>query len=80
MKINDKIYDILKWVAMIALPALSVCVTSIMSAVGVDPSAVSATGTIITALAVFLGTLIGVSTISYYKKDNSSSSDSEIDG
>ena len=65
MKIPDKVYDILKWVVMIVLPALATFYTAIALIWGLPyAEAIPAT---ITALAAFLGALIGVSTKAYNK-------------
>lgn len=68
MKLPDKVYDILKWVCLIVLPA---CATlySVMSGIWGFPYGEQIVGTI-TAVGAFLGTLIGVSakTISDEKK------------
>lgn len=59
MKLPDKVYDILKWVCLIVLPA---CATlySVMSGIWGFPYGEQIVGTI-TAVGTFLGTLIGVS-------------------
>lgn len=55
----DKLYDVLKWVCLILLPALATAVGAIGSAFGWDMTEVCVGG--ITALATILGGLIGVS-------------------
>lgn len=59
MKLPDKVYDILKWICLIVLPA---CATlySVMSGIWGFPYGEQIVGTI-TAVGTFLGTLIGVS-------------------
>ena len=65
MIIPDKIYNILKWVAIIALPALSFFYFTISQIWGLPyGTEVSAT---IDALALLIGTLIGVSNYNYKK-------------
>lgn len=65
MIIPDKIYNILKWVAIIALPALSVFYFTISQIWGLPyGTEVSAT---IDALALLIGALIGVSNYNYKK-------------
>ena len=62
--LNDKVYDILKWVAMIALPALSTFIVVISKIWGwADMGSMIAQT--ITAVAVLLGALLGISTIHY---------------
>ena len=68
MKIlNDKSYDILKWVAIVALPALSTFIV-VISRIWGWADLGSMIGQSITALGVLLGSLLGLSAIGY-KKD-----------
>ena len=67
MKLNDKIYDVLKWLVLIALPAISVFITTLQTAWGWDIPVEAITVTI-NAVALLIGTLIGISTINYNKK------------
>ena len=66
MKLNDKIYNVLKWVVLIALPAISVFITTLQKAWGWDIPIEAITITI-NAVALLIGTLIGISTYSYNK-------------
>lgn len=59
--IPDRVYDVLKWVGLIALPALAVCVQTIGTAAGWTGT--DLTVTILTALGTLVGALIGASTI-----------------
>lgn len=59
--IPDKVYDVLKWVGLIALPALAVCVQTIGTAA--DWTGTDLTVTILTALGTLVGALIGASTL-----------------
>ena len=59
--IPNRVYDVLKWVGLIALPALAVCVQTIGSAAGWTGT--DLTVTILTALGTLVGALIGASTI-----------------
>ena len=67
MRIPDKYYDILKWIAQILLPALGTLYFALASIWGL-PYGEQIVGTI-TAIDAFLGALLGIST-HYYKKDN----------
>lgn len=67
MKMNDKIYDILKWVALVVLPAIATLYTA-LSAVWGLPYAEEIPATI-TAVDLFLGALLGVSAARYNKED-----------
>ncbi|WP_236022478.1 phage holin [Bifidobacterium phasiani] len=59
--IPDKVYDVLKWVGLIALPAIAVCVQTIGTAAGW--SGTDLTVTILTALGTLVGALIGASAL-----------------
>ena len=67
MKVNfsQKTYDVLKWTALILLPALAILYSS-MSTVWSLPYSQEVTGTI-AAIDVFLGVLLGVSSRGYNK-------------
>jgi hypothetical protein len=60
MKMSDKTYDILKWVALILLPALGTLYFAIAGIWGL-PYAEQVLGTI-TAVDTCLGTILGIST------------------
>ena len=59
--IPNEVYDVLKWVGLIALPALAVCVQTIGTAAGWTGT--DLTVTILTSLGTLVGALIGASTI-----------------
>lgn len=67
MKLNDKTYDILKWITMIVIPALATAYVG-LAAVWGWPLAdeVAKTAAVICTL---LGALLGIST-AQYNKDN----------
>lgn len=61
MRLPDKVYDVLKWVCLICLPAVAVLYTVLAKIWGLPfESEIPAT---INAIAVFIGTLIGISHI-----------------
>ena len=65
--LNDKSYNDLKWLVMIALPAIAVFIKSVGIEIGIDnPDAVV---TILNAVTALLGALIGVSSYQYNKED-----------
>ncbi len=66
MKMSDKVYDILKWVAQFFLPALATLYFALAQIWGF-PFGEEIVGTI-TALDTFLGVILGISTVSYKKK------------
>lgn len=66
--LDNKIYDVLKWVAMIALPAVATLISVVLPLWNVcDEGTITAIVGTITALSTFLGTLLGVSTMRYRK-------------
>jgi len=67
MKLSNKAYDILKWIALIALDAIGVCYRT-LSAIWGWPFGEEVLATC-AALSLLLGTLIGVSTAQYYKEE-----------
>mgnify|MGYP003591931981 CR=1 FL=1 len=67
MTLNNKIYDVLKWVAQIFLPALGTLYFAVAAIWGL-PAAEQVLGTIV-AIDAFLGALLGLSTMSYNKSD-----------
>lgn len=65
MKMTNKTYDILKWIAQIFLPALGTLYFALAQIWGL-PKGEEVVGTI-TALDAFLGALLGLSSAQYYK-------------
>lgn len=63
---NNKVYDFIKWIAQILLPALGTFYFAIATIWDLPaPDAVVGT---ITAIDAFLGAILGISTIAYNKK------------
>ena len=67
MKMSNKVYDVLKWVAMIVLPALGTLYFALAGIWGF-PYGEAIVGTI-SAVGVFLGALLGISTSQYKKTE-----------
>lgn len=65
MKFNDKVYDTLKWLAQIVIPALGTLYFGLASIWGL-PYGEQVVGTL-TVIDAFLGALLGVSTNSFHK-------------
>ena len=65
---SDKVYNVLKYIAMIALPAIGTLYFALAGIWGL-PYAEQMVGTI-TAVDTFLGVLLGVSTAQYNKVKN----------
>lgn len=63
MKFDNKVYDVLKWLCLIALPAAGVFYAALDGAFGWGYT--ETVVTVINAVTVFIGTLIGISTKSY---------------
>lgn len=68
MKISDKVYDVLKYIAQIVLPAVATLYFALAQIWGL-PYGEQIVGTI-TAIDAFLGVLLGISTNYYYKGQN----------
>lgn len=64
--LNDKVYDVLKWVALVVLPAIATLYTALAGVWGL-PYAQEIPATI-TAVDLFIGALLGVSTAQYNKE------------
>lgn len=64
---SNKIYNVLKWLALIALPALSTLVFALSNIWHFDATPVIGS---IAAVETFIGSLIGVSTYQYNKNKN----------
>lgn len=66
MKLNDKVYDVLKWIVMIVIPALTTAYVG-LAAIWAFPFAeeVAKTSAVICTL---LGALLGISTAQYNKQ------------
>lgn len=68
MKLPDKVYNVLKWVALIALPAAGLLYFTLAKIWGL-PYGAEITATV-DAVALFIGTLIGVSQYNINKEGN----------
>lgn len=70
MKISNKVYDVLKWIALVALDAVGVFYNTIATIwslpLGDEVLATCA------AMSLFLGALIGISSANYNKKSGDS--------
>lgn len=65
MKISNKFYDVLKWVAMYFLPAAGTLYFALAGIWGL-PYGEEIVGTI-TAIDTFLGVLLGIASATYHK-------------
>lgn len=67
MQMSNKVYDILKWIAQMFLPAVGTLYFALASVWNL-PYAEQVVGTI-TAIDTFLGVMLGVSTAQYNKQN-----------
>lgn len=63
--LNNKVYDVLKWIALIALPAIALFIQTVFPVWGIGN--VDTIVTTVNAVSVLVGALIGVSTVKYNK-------------
>lgn len=66
MKLPNRLFDVLKWVAILFLPALAILIRTVF-AIWSIPYGEEISSTIV-ALQVFLGAILGVSTLNYNKE------------
>lgn len=72
---NNKTYDVLKWVALVVLPALTTLWLTLANIWGFPYA--EAIGATMAAITAFLGALLGVSSVQYNKKINAKNEDQE---
>lgn len=65
MKMNNKVYDVLKWIAIVVLPAIGTLYFALAGIWGF-PYGEQIVGTI-AAVETFLGVVLGISTYNYNK-------------
>lgn len=68
MKLSNNVYDVLKWIAMVAIPAVGTLYFALAGIWG-WPYGEEIVGTL-TAIDTCLGVLLGISTAQYNKKAN----------
>lgn len=76
-KMSDKVYDILKWIALILIPAIGTLYFALAGIWGF-PYADAIVGTL-TAVDTFLGAILGISNSMYKKNQNESNDFNEED-
>ena len=64
IKLNNKVYDIMKYILWIFVPALVTLIEGLGLLYDFDPSLIVAT---ITLVSTFLGSIAGISSYNYYK-------------
>ncbi|MBO5319081.1 MAG: phage holin [Ruminococcus sp.] len=68
MKMSNKVYDIMKWIVMIVLPASATFYGLLAGTWGLPYA--DQIGTTITGLATFLGSVMMISTAKYNKQNS----------
>lgn len=68
MKLNDKTYNVLKWVCLVVIPAVIALVAGIAPVLGMSDDAAAAVTTVLGAIATAIGGSLGFSTIQYNKE------------
>lgn len=66
MILNNRVYDVMKWIAMVCLPAIGTLYFALAGIWGF-PYGEQIVGTIM-AIDTFLGAILGISSIQYNKK------------
>lgn len=62
---SNKVYDVLKWITLVFLPAATTLVGVVLNTFNVGCTDIVLT--IMTAITTFLGTVLGISNINYNK-------------
>lgn len=78
MKMSSKVYDVLKFICQILLPAIGTLYFA-LSRIWNFPLAEEVVGTI-TAVDAFLGAILGISSMQYYKEQYAENLDPPNDG
>jgi hypothetical protein len=63
---NNKVYDILKWIALVGLPAITALWLTLANIWGFPYA--EPIGATMAAITTFLGAILGISSIQYQKK------------
>lgn len=63
---NNRVYDTLKWIALVALPAITTLWLTLANIWGFPYA--EAIGATLAAVTTFLGALLGISSVQYAKK------------
>jgi hypothetical protein len=72
---SNKVYDVLKWITLVALPALTALWLTLANIWGFPYA--EAIGATIAAITTFLGALLGVSSLQYKRSLEAESKDKE---
>lgn len=63
---SNRVYDVLKWIAMVFLPAFIMFIGVVLNCFNVEYTDIVLT--IMSAFETFLGAILGISNINYHKK------------
>lgn len=63
---SNKVYDVLKWITLVFLPALTTLVGVILNTFNIECTDIVLT--ILTAVTTFMGAVLGISNINYKRK------------
>jgi len=77
MMFSNKVYDILKYICQIGLPAVLAFLSAVLGLLNVDASIIAMIVGIGTAFDTLLGTLLGISTYNYNKAEKENSEGKE---
>lgn len=64
---SNKVYDILKWITLVFLPAATTLIGVILNTFNIDCTDIVLT--IMTAVTTFMGAILGISNINYKNKE-----------
>ena len=67
--LSNKVYDVLKWITLVFLPALTTFTGVVLGCLKVDPEITNVIITIIVGFTTFLGAILGISTVNYRKEN-----------
>lgn len=68
MKLKNEIYDVLKWIGLVAIPACAWFLGQVGTDLGIQNAEVVVR--VLNAFGTLLGMLIGVSSYNYYKNES----------
>lgn len=68
MKLNDKVYDVCKWLGLLVFPAIAVFISTVLPVWGVDAGLVKALTVTSNAIGVLIATVIGISQVTLAKE------------
>lgn len=77
IKLPDKAYNILKWLVLVVIPAATTLYVTLDQLFGWGVSKIVAT--LSAATCTFIGSIIGVSSVSYYQQQNEAEDNEEYE-